>query len=393
MSSKSKIVIAVLCGASFAIGFVAAPIYNSIISWDYSTMTDSAYVHTSRIDIAQLNTPSDGYHKWISPKGNMYMGIWQNGRLKSGTLITEKSVYEGEMLNLSPHGYGTMYYNNGNMYRGNWAAGNKEGIGLKHNHDGSMYFGHWRAGLLNAPKNVEHKVEERVYGIDLSFHQHHSQVNWKNLGLYSDAYGEVYYGKTVYHSYMQPITFAFIKASQGIKQDSCYNQHIANARKYNIIVGSYHFFTIDDDVNAQIENFTNHVNICKGDLPPVLDLECEWSKNVKGYIAKLRKYGIDKMQTDALKWLKAIEEFYGIKPIIYTSRGWKKCFLQDKRFNEYEFWLARYHNVPPEKEDLWTFWQRTDKVFPNGYSKNIDVNMFHDDYKSFIDYRKNIYQN
>ena len=182
MSSKSKIVIAVLCGASFAIGFVAAPIYNSIISWDYSTMTDSAYVHTSGIDIAQLNTPSDGYHKWISPKGNMYMGIWQNGRLKSGTLITEKSVYEGEMLNLSPHGYGTMYYNNGNMYRGNWAAGNKEGIGLKHNHDGSMYFGHWRAGLFNAPKNVQHKVEDCVYGIDLSKYQNHNSVKWNEIG-------------------------------------------------------------------------------------------------------------------------------------------------------------------------------------------------------------------
>ena len=143
MSSKSKIIVVVLCVASFAVGFIAVPIYDSIVSLDYSNMTDSVYVKSNGIEIARLNTPLEGYHTWISPKGNLYMGIWQDGMLRSGTLITDKSVYEGEMQNLSPHGYGTMYYNNGNIYRGNWVAGNKEGIGLKHNRDGSMYFGHW----------------------------------------------------------------------------------------------------------------------------------------------------------------------------------------------------------------------------------------------------------
>lgn len=391
MLSKSKILVAVLCGGSFAVGFIATPIYNSVVNWDYSNMTDSAHVNSSGIDIVQMNTPSEGYHVWISPKGNLYMGVWQNGILCNGILITDKSVYEGEMLNLSPHGYGTMYYNNGNIYRGNWSAGNKEGIGLKHNRDGSMYFGHWRAGLFNAPKNVEHKVEDRVYGIDVSKYQHHSSVKWKELALYSDTYGEVYAYPTEEHSYMQPVTFAFIKATQGICQDPYYQHHIENARKHHVIVGAYHFFTIGDDITAQISNFTQHVKLFKGDLPPVLDLESE-SPDEKVYIAKLRKYGVKRMQDEAIQWLTEIEAYYGIKPIIYTSEVWKKNFLSDSRFNSYEFWISRYYNVKPSKEFQWVFWQRTCKAQPRGYNGAVDINVFNGSFSRFMEYRKSLYE-
>lgn len=388
MSSKGKIIVVVLCVTSFVVGFIAVPIYNSIVSLDYSNMTDSAYVKAGGIDIDRLNTPSEGYHTWVSPKGNLYMGIWQKGMLKSGILITEKSVYEGQMVNLSPHGYGTMYYNNGNIYRGNWAAGNKEGIGLKQNHDGSMYFGHWRAGLFNTPKNVEHKVEDHVYGIDVSKYQNHSLLKWNELALYSDTYGEVYAYPTDYHSHMQPVTFAFVKATQGITQDPFYQKHLENARKHHVIIGAYHFFTIGDDINAQITNFTQLVKISKGDLPPVLDIESEYSDQ-KAYIAKLKKYGVKRMQDDAIKWLIAVESYYGIKPIIYTSEVWKKHFLADKRFDSYDFWISRYYNVEPKKENKWIFWQRTCKAVPHGYNGEIDVNIYNGNYKEFLNYRNN----
>lgn len=391
MSSKGRIIAITLCVGSFIVGFTVSPICKSVSNWDFSRVTDSAYVKANGIDINRLSTPPDGYHAWISPKGNLYMGIWKNGVLKNGTIITEKSVYEGDMLNLSPHGYGTMYYNNGNIYRGNWVAGNKEGIGLKLNYDGTMHFGHWRAGLLNAPKNMEYKVEDRVYGIDLSKYQSHSSVKWNELALYSDMHGDVYAYQTDSRSYMQPVTFAFIKATQGVTRDPYYQRHLENARKHHVIVGTYHFFTIDDDINAQIANFTQSAKITKGDLPPVLDIESEYS-NQKSYIEKLRKYGVKKMQDDAIKWLSSVESHYGVKPIIYTSETWKKRFLSDKRFDSYEFWISRYFNVEPQKENKWTFWQRTCKAIPNGYNGEIDVNIYNGDYIGFLKYRNNIYK-
>lgn len=391
MSSNTKLIITAACIVSFLGGFCITSIERFIKNIDLSGVTDSTHVSSNAIKSLEINTPENGYNAWISPKGNLYMGVWEKGNLRYGTLITENGVYEGELLNLSPHGYGIMYYNNGNIYKGNWKVGNKEGIGLKHNYDGSMFFGHWRAGLFNAPKDINHKVEDFVYGIDLSIYQNPKAINWNNLALFSDAEGEVYSHPNDDHQYMHPVTFAFIKATQGGKIDPHYANHLANAKKYKVIVGSYHFFTIDDDVNSQINIFIKNSKWEKGDLPPVLDLESE-DKNEEAYIKKLRKYGVKKMQDDALRWLKVIEAYYKVKPIIYTTEVWKKNFLDNKEFDNYDFWLARYYNVKPASFNPWTFWQRTDKAKPNGYNSAVDVDQFNGTYHSFMLYRSSINQ-
>lgn len=393
MLPKNKLFITFLCVASLLVGFIAVPTCQFVRNLDFSSLTDSAYASAGGIDVSRLSTPSDGYHAWTSPKGNLYIGIWKNGTLENGTLITEKSVYEGDLLNFSPHGYGTMYYNNGNIYRGNWAVGNKEGIGLKHNRDGSMFFGHWRAGLFNAPKNAMYKVEDFVYGIDISHHQRPDSLKWNQLALYSNAYGELYSHKTEEHQYMHPVTFAYIRATCYANRDSCYYKHLETARKHKIIVGAYHFFTINKDVDSQIDIYINTVKYKKGDLPPMLDLENEGGDELSNarYVKKLNRYGVKEMQNGALKWLKAIEQYYHVKPIIYTSEKWKRDFLNDKRFDEYEFWYARYYNVRPREENKWVFWQRTDAAQPHGYKGGIDVDIFNGSFMRFMEYRKSIY--
>ena len=386
MSFKTKLIITAACILSFLGGFCIMPLMHSFQKMDLSSVTDSTLISSN---IKYPSTPRAGDNVWISPKGNLYAGVWENGDLRYGTLITEKGVYEGELLNLSPHGYGTMYYNNGNIYKGNWKVGNKEGIGLKQNFDGSMYFGHWRAGLFNAPKDINHKVEDFVYGIDLSKYQNSKAISWNNLALFSNAEGEVYAHPQDNHQYMHPVTFAFIKATQGVTRDPHYESHWANAKKYNVIVGPYHFYTIDDDINDQIINFINNSKWEKGDLPPVLDLESEY-RDEKAYIKKLRKYGVKKMQEDALRWLKAIEAYYNVRPMIYTSEVWKKNFLDNKEFDNYDFWLSRYYNVRPEKYNAWVFWQRTCDAKPNGYNRVMDVNQYNGSFQSFIRYRNSI---
>lgn len=389
MSSSTKLFIFIASLASFLVGFCITPMMRLVKNIDFTTVTDSTLVSSKTIENLDMNTPENGYSAWISPKGNLYMGVWEKGSLRYGTLITEKSVYEGELLNLSPHGYGIMYYNNGNIYKGNWKVGNKEGIGLKHNYDGSMFFGHWRAGLFNAPKDINHKVEDFVYGIDLSKYQDSKEINWNNLALFSDANGEVYAHPHDDHQYMHPVNFVFIKATQGVNIDPHYANHLVNARKHKVIVGYYHFFTIDDDVNSQINNFIRNCKWEKGDLPPVLDLESEY-KDQNIYIKKLRKYGVKKMQNNALKWLKAIEDYYKVKPIIFTSEVWKRDFLNNSEFENYDFWFSRYFNIKPASYNPWTFWQRTDDAVPNGYNSVVDVNQFNGTYHTFMLYRRTL---
>lgn len=389
MSSKQKIIVIIACLISFVCGMTVAPIYNLIKKVNLACITDSVFVYDKAENIGRPGITSDGYHTWISPKGNLYMGVWKNGNLSNGTLITDKGVYEGSFLNLSPHGYGVMYYNNGDVYRGNWSVGNKEGIGLKHNRDGRMYFGHWRAGLLSTPQDVKCRVGERVYGVDLSKYQPHHSVKWDNLALFSDVYGDVYARAPQSRDYMQPVTFAFIKATQGGLQDPSYRHHLENARKHNVIVGSYHFFTIKDDIDEQISNFINNGQYVKGDLPPVLDLESEYPDQKK-YVEELRMYGVGRMQEEALKWLEAIEAHFKVKPIIYTTEIWKRDFLANDRLATYKFWISHYYNEEPQREKNWIFWQRTDQAILNGYGKNIDVDMYRGSFDDFMKYRKSV---
>ena len=390
MSSRSKWIITVLCGMAFLIGLSIRPICEGIRYFGKGVCSYQSQ-HSGGGKDGAFETPDSGFQAWISPKGNLYVGIWKNGCLSNGTLITDKSVYEGQLFNLTPHGYGIMYYNNGNIYKGNWKNGYKNGIGLKQNRDGSMYFGHWDDGTYNAPKGVRYKTEDLVYGIDLSYCQHSDSVKWNDIALYADSCGEVYAMQNKENVYMVPGISAIIKSTQGARQDPQYRKHIVEARKHKIVVGSYHFFTIDVDVDVQIRNYIEKKKKKKGDIPPVLDLENENRNNPSAYIKKLRKYGIEKMQSDALRWLKTVEENYQVKPIIYTSDRWKKDFLNNKEFDRYELWISKYHNVRPEYNKGWHFWQRTDMAFPNGYRHNIDVNLFRGSYCEFVKNRNATY--
>ena len=76
--------------------------------------------------------------------------------------------------------------------------------------------------------------------------------------------------------------------------------------------------------------------------------------------------------------------------MIYTSEVWKKNFLDNKEFDNYDFWLSRYYNVRPEKYNAWVFWQRTCDAKPNGYNSVMDVNQYNGSFQSFIRYRNSI---
>lgn len=340
-------------------------------------------------DINIEDSPSSGYESWISSDGVMFAGKWMNGDLEKGMMITGKGVYEGEFRDLQPHGYGVMYYNNGNVYQGNWKYGKKNGIGLKINNNDTLYFGEWKKDDLVSRQSKNSKRNEPVYGIDLSKYQPSGSLEWNNFSLYSDEKGRIYSNLNIGDNYcLQPVSFVFIKATQGSAKDPCYENHLRMAREYKKIIGAYHFFTISVDINQQVINFINTVNWQKGDLPPVLDLESEYS-NHQAYIQKLKQYGIKRMQNEALKWLEIIERYYGVRPIVYTSEVWKNNYLKDDRFSKYDFWIARYNQVGPFMS-RWKFWQSTSTGKLNGYNRHIDVDVFNGSYHDFLNYRNTI---
>jgi len=167
-------------------------------------------------------------------------------------------------------------------------------------------------------------------GIDISKHQ--GEIDWVKLKK------------------SPKIKYVYIKATEGSDYvDPLYRRNIANARKNGFKVGSYHFLTNKSSATSQFMNFAQTANRDEQDLVPIIDVEVckQWSAQ------QLR---------DSLKvFADMLEEFYGCKPIIYTSEKFFTSYL-GRAFSTYPLFIAKYNETSEPKVGYkWVMWQFTDK--------------------------------
>ncbi|GGK73458.1 hypothetical protein GCM10011405_21930 [Rufibacter glacialis] len=188
-----------------------------------------------------------------------------------------------------------------------------------------------------------------MHGIDVSRYQ--QEVDWK-------------------HVKESNISFAFIKATEGdFLKDPFFDRNWEQSRQQGITRGAYHYYLPWVDVDLQIEKFKNTVRLQPGDLAPVLDVET-FAPDIPDA----------KMRNDVRLWLSAIEEHYGVKPIIYTYQAFYDRKLRG-HFPGYHFWIARYQNAEPATHpgDKMAFWQYSEKGTVKGINAPVDVNWFYGD--------------
>lgn len=206
---------------------------------------------------------------------------------------------------------------------------------------------------------IEIPTGYEIHGIDVSRYQ--SLINWKEVkGM------EVKGVK---------INFAFIKATEGISiVDAQFRRNWVNAEEQNIPKGAYHFFIPSRNAKRQADNFIGIVNLQPGDMPPVLDVE------------KDRGVSVAEMQKAVKTWLGAVEEHYGVKPIIYTNVDFYERYFQSG-FEEYPLWIAHYlQPVKPRIESKWMFWQHSESGRVNGIKARVDFNVFYGSDSDFADF-------
>lgn len=168
--------------------------------------------------------------------------------------------------------------------------------------------------------------------------------------------------------------FAFIKATEGtVNDDPQFTRNWKKSRDAGVIRGAYHFFIASRDGETQADNFINKVELERGDLPPVLDIE------------QLNGTAPEKLRKEAKAWLDKVEAHYKVKPIIYTNVDFYRNHL-GQEFDDYPFWAAHYHSEgkPRIKRD-WTFWQHSDQGRVNGITTPVDFNVFRGDSFDFAD--------
>ena len=164
------------------------------------------------------------------------------------------------------------------------------------------------------------------------------------------------------------IKFVYIKATEGTDYvDPRYKENIRNARKHGFKVGSYHYLTTKSSATTQFHNFIRTANREEQDLLPVIDVEVigRWSSQ------QLR---------DSLKvFADLVEDYYGCKPLIYTS---EKFFTKHlgRAFADYPLFIAKYSNAQPNIGYKWIIWQFSDYgLFKTGVKGNnglVDLSRF-----------------
>ena len=160
----------------------------------------------------------------------------------------------------------------------------------------------------------------------------------------------------------------FRSATEGtFWEDEYFDGNWSEAKRNSIVRGAYHFFQPKKNVARQLTNFTSIVQLEKGDLPPVIDIEDAQNLSKKEVVVAVKLFA------------EGLEKKYGVKPIIYSNRSFIKNYLADD-FQNYTFWIAHYFKPELTINDIrWAFWQHSDHATLLQSGTKVDADVFDGD--------------
>ncbi len=311
----------------------------------------------------------EGYGTLTLASGAVYKGVWKADTLKSGEREDGEGTYLGSFnAGGEPQGQGTLLLPRGGCYRGEWQDGKRTGHGFESKAGRMVRCGEWKGGRFLGERMVY--TADRVYGIDLSRHQHEQgrkrfAIDWDNLRITSLGNGRRVKGRVDY-----PVSYVYIKSTEG---KSVYNKYYAadlrQARARGIRAGSYHFFSTYSTGAQQSAYFLKMTWIADTDLPPVLDLEPSE--------AQIKKMGGEQaLFREVLVWLRTVRQRCGKKPILYVGQQFVNKHLPNapEEIRGHDVWIARYGEYKPYVRLL--HWQLTPYGRVRGIRTEVDINVF-----------------
>ena len=203
---------------------------------------------------------------------------------------------------------------------------------------------------------IEVPTRYTIHGIDVSRYQ--ETIDWQSVqGMNVEGVR---------------LGFTFIKATEGLEsEDRFFKRNWKRTKDAGMARGAYHFFIATKSGKAQAEHFIKTVELQPGDLPPVLDVE--------------RTFGVPykKVRERVREWLLTVENYYGVRPIIYANVDFYDQVLKDE-FDDYPLWVAHYlQKEKPRIYRPWHFWQYSEQGHVNGIFCKVDFNAFYGDSTEF----------
>ncbi len=189
-------------------------------------------------------------------------------------------------------------------------------------------------------------------GIDVSHYQSH--INWNQVAEDEN------------------VNYVYIKVTENAGLvDRMFQRNIREARRVGIPAGCYHFFSPTASPIAQLKNLTSAVpHLKEHDLVPMIDVEVKGKRTSPADLRHRLK-----------QFLKGVEDYYGVRPIIYTGQNFYNRYLSGY-FDEYLFMIAKYSEGIPELEGnpRFAMWQFSASGRVKGISGAVDQSCFMDSY-------------
>ena len=319
-----------------------------------------------------------GQGTYVTPDGVRYVGVWDGDTLPSGERVEKNTRFVGDFdAMLRPSGGGVL--SGTSYYEGDWFEGRRHGFGVGLVPGRIVSIGRWRNDQFRGERIVFNA--DRVYGIDIARYQHEQgkhvfPILWNRLRMVSLG---VKVRKTIDGPASFPIHFCFIKATQGTKTVSKYCEDDARrARAIGIKVGQYHFFSPMSG-SEQAQWFLRNAHLCKGDLPPVLDVELSQNQ-----IESMG--GPDRMIAEMCEWVRVVRQRCHAAPILYLNQSFVDQYMADapEELQQCPVWIARYSEFRPYVR--LAFWQLSDDGTVIGIRGKVDVDIFNGSVEQFEDF-------
>ncbi len=176
------------------------------------------------------------------------------------------------------------------------------------------------------------------------------------------------------------IGFVYLRATSGLDTDGAFADYWSQVEQAKLPKGAYHFFYPDQDPAAQAHHFLSVVNLQKGDLPPVLDVEDNRSN-----------LSPDEVRRSIFVWLSIVERASRQRAIIYVNRTFYDLYIKGY-FTKNPIWIAAYDmKEAPVLSDgrQWLIWQFSNKGRVNGFSEPVDLNVVRDSLPVLLRLAKN----
>lgn len=245
----------------------------------------------------------------------------------------------------------------------------KEGFGFQIDHH-FVKCGIWKKNQFQGERMIY--TADRVYGIDISRYQH--EIGKKKYPIHWDKLRIRHLGtisnKRIYGVVNYPVSFLFIKATEGTSvRNRYFDADLKAARKHQLPVAAYHFFSPRPNGATQAKFFLQHAKTSLATLPPMLDVE-------PSHAVIERMGGIDVLFREVLFWLKIVERQTGRRPLLYISQSFVNRYMDDapEELKEYSVWIARYGEFKPYVKLL--LWQLSPDGRVDGIHGEVDINVF-----------------